>query len=212
MALAPTGGMDPSGADEVMETGLGEATLAAETAGARVLIVDDEPLLAGTLKRALSAKYAVVVAMSGGEALERVAMDGPFDVMVCDMTMPDLTGAEVYAELLQLAPYLAEGTIFITGAVLTRRAREFLNSIPNRWMEKPFSAESLRLAVRSLVQARRMRSECGCGRDRAGGPQRRAPHSERRWALFSNRWFATFRAPEKRPTVLGWASTSRRSS
>ncbi len=135
------------------------STVPVESTGGRVLIVDDEPLLARMLKRILSSEHDVVAVLNGREALERVAFDPPFDVMVCDMMMPDMTGLDVYAQLIQSVPDLAARTIFITGGVFSAREREFLESIPQRWIAKPFGLQHLRMAVRTLINCPRPRVE-----------------------------------------------------
>jgi CheY-like chemotaxis protein len=60
-----------------------------------VLVVDDEALVREQLRRSLELRgYAVAEASSGGEALAALAAACP-DVMILDMTMPDIDGAEV---------------------------------------------------------------------------------------------------------------------
>lgn len=65
----------------------------------RVLIVDDEPLVRGQLRRSLELRgYQVVEAVDGRTGLEAVAASRP-DVVILDLTMPDIDGAEVLRRL-----------------------------------------------------------------------------------------------------------------
>ncbi len=77
-------------------------------AAARILVVDDEPSVAGFLKELLSvAGYEAVLARDGAEALEIFQQQsGCFDLVITDQTMPNLTGAELAHRLLALSPDL----------------------------------------------------------------------------------------------------------
>src|SRR5690606_33956416 len=65
------------------------------TTGARILVVDDEPLLGQTLSFAFRGKHEVIVAVSGREALARLAVDSRYDLVLCDLMMPDVSGQNV---------------------------------------------------------------------------------------------------------------------
>lgn len=114
----------------------------------RVLIVDDEPLVARALARLLS-PHAVTVAGSGRDGLRRLR-EGTFDVIFCDLMMPDLSGMDVYAELRGSDPAVADAIVFMTGGAFTDRATDFRASIANPFLDKPLD----RAAVRRLVEAR----------------------------------------------------------
>lgn len=112
---------------------------------ARVLVVDDEPALVRALGRVL-AGHEVVTARSGREALTLCAA-GWFDVILCDLMMPDLTGMDVYERLVDIAPEQASRMVFVTGGAFTKRAQDFLAKVPNSRIDKPIDV----LALRSLV-------------------------------------------------------------
>jgi len=121
----------------------------------RVLIVDDEPAVARALRTGLGDEHDVVIAASGREALALLLGDDPdaarFDVILCDLMMPDLDGAELYEQLREKRPDLAARVIFVTGGAFTSRAREFIERSGVRTLEKPFDIESVRSLVRSRV-------------------------------------------------------------
>ena len=89
----------------------------------RVLIVDDEVVFANSLRRMLSREHDVTVANSGRAALELLRAGERFDVILCDLMMPEITGMDVHAQLLQLSPEQADRMIFMTGGAFTPAAQ-----------------------------------------------------------------------------------------
>jgi CheY-like chemotaxis protein len=118
----------------------------------RVLVVDDEPLVGATLGRTLAEDHEVVVTTSAREALGRLAGGERYDVILCDVMMPDITGYELYEELARYAPDQARRMIFLTGGAFTPRAQKFLGEVENKRVEKPFDAERVRGLVRMMVK------------------------------------------------------------
>jgi PAS domain S-box-containing protein len=119
---------------------------------ARVLVIDDEPSIGRAIGRILSG-HQVVLAGSGREALAILTEDQHFDVVFCDLMMPDLTGMDVHQALLGKRSPLAEQMVFMTGGAFTDGARAFLDAVPNQRLDKPFTAEQIRAYV--LAQAQR---------------------------------------------------------
>ncbi len=129
------------------------AASASREGGDRVLIVDDEPKVAEAIAFALDGD--VVVAASGREALDILRSDPKFDVVLCDLMMPEITGMDLYEAIVLLDPALAGRFAFMTGGAFTARAQRFLSSVPNPHIEKPFKLEDLRAFVRSAADGRR---------------------------------------------------------
>jgi PAS domain S-box-containing protein len=117
----------------------------------RVLVVDDEPPLAQSLRRTLGREHDVVAVSSGRAALDLVARGERFDVILCDLMMPEITGMDLSERLAREAPDAARALVFMTGGAFTPRAREFLDDPSRRYIEKPFDLETLRSLVRDLV-------------------------------------------------------------
>jgi two-component system cell cycle sensor histidine kinase/response regulator CckA len=116
------------------------------TNGKRILVVDDEPNLAATLAMILD-RHVTTIASSGREALAILA-DGPaFDVVLCDLSMDDVDGMELFAQIRAQNPALASRVIFLTGGPTSDRAAAFLDAVPNRRLEKPFDPDTLLDAV-----------------------------------------------------------------
>ncbi|HMI93714.1 MAG TPA: response regulator, partial [Polyangiales bacterium] len=75
-----------------------------------------------------------------------------FDVILCDLMMPHMTGMELHAKLLRSHPEQAKRMVFMTAGAFTPRARAFLESVPNPRLEKPFDPQSLRALIERLAQ------------------------------------------------------------
>jgi PAS domain S-box-containing protein len=118
---------------------------------ARVLVIDDEIPIANTMRELLGAKHDVTATTSVRDALAAVQSGRDFDVVFCDLMMPGLSGIELYEELRDRRPALAKRVVFMTGGAFTARAAEFLASIENRRVEKPFSLGLIERIVREMA-------------------------------------------------------------
>ncbi|QDE93651.1 histidine kinase [Myxococcus xanthus] len=146
---------DGSPPDRMGEDGRLSATEAA-TRG-RVLVVDDDALVSGAIRRTLARENDVDVLVSARRALEKLTgTEARYDVVLCDLMMPEMTGMDLYDALAQVDSRAAERIVFITGGAFTATARTFLERVANPRVEKPFDPEALRQLVRSEVaRARR---------------------------------------------------------
>jgi len=128
-----------------------ESTPMAAAAKARVLVVDDEPMLGRALSRGLR-EHDVTVVTSGADALTLFQRGERFDVILCDLMMPSMPGFDVYDQLRILAPDQADRMIFVTGGATTTRAREFVASRqPGTVLQKPVSMDTVRETVEQML-------------------------------------------------------------
>jgi PAS domain S-box-containing protein len=118
----------------------------------RLLVIDDEPQVGTAMRRVLTG-HEVVAATSADEALAKLAEDSAFDLIFCDVAMPERTGQDLYEELLATKPELAERIVFVTGGTFTPQLTEFLRVVPRPCLSKPFGAAELRDHVEQLLQA-----------------------------------------------------------
>lgn len=118
----------------------------------RVLVIDDERMITTMLSRLLSTDCNVVVANHGADAIERFARGERFDLVLCDIMMPGVSGMDVYQALEQLAPDQAERVVFITGGATSASIRAFVDQFRNRLVEKPFDTVALRAYVRAWLE------------------------------------------------------------
>lgn len=123
-------------------------------ASRRVLVVDDEERLAETIRMALSPPHDVDVCTRGRDALERLRAGGDYDVVLCDLMMPDLSGPDLFEQVKAIRPELAERFVFLTGGAFTRRTRDFLHGVPNPRLEKPFDLGTLEQIVQESAVLR----------------------------------------------------------
>ncbi len=120
---------------------------------ARILVVDDEPLVGRAIQRILGASHQVTVETSGRAALARLERGERFDLMLCDLMMPEMTGQDLLQALERTAPDLAGRVAFLTGGAFTPAAREFLERTGRPRLDKPFEAQALeRLVAAALGQ------------------------------------------------------------
>jgi PAS domain S-box-containing protein len=112
-----------------------------------VLVVDDEPMICAAVARALRPEHEVTSLTSASEALARIRAGARFDVIVCDMMMPVMTGMDLHEQVHACAPDQARRMIFLTGGAFTPKARGFLDGIDNPRLEKPFDVDHLRAVI-----------------------------------------------------------------
>lgn len=117
----------------------------------RILVVDDEPMISKVAQRSLSPDHEVLTTTNAEEALQWIQAGQRFDVILCDLLMPQMTGMDLHAELVRVASEQAGRMIFLTGGAFTPRAREFLDQVPNLCIEKPFVAMDLRTLINARI-------------------------------------------------------------
>jgi len=108
----------------------------------RVLLIDDEPVLRKVFSQLLSRHHDVAAAGSGAEALLALQV-AEFDVIVCDVMMQEMDGCQLYRRIAAEYPGLERRVVFITGGTFTRELDDFLASLPNQLLTKPFNLESI---------------------------------------------------------------------
>ncbi|MET0386796.1 MAG: response regulator [Polyangiales bacterium] len=118
----------------------------------RVLVIDDEPAIVNVVKRLLRNEYEMVGVVGGRAALELLQRDQRFDVVFCDLMMPEVDGRQVMAALSELAPTLLQRLVFVTGGAFTPETQQFLTYVDNIRIQKPFDQKSLRTAVSEVIE------------------------------------------------------------
>jgi len=109
----------------------------------RILIIDDEPRLTQSMRMLIEPMHDVVATTRGGEALAWVREGQRFDLVLCDLQMPEMTGRDVYSHLRASAPEMAERLVFISGGACTQAMWDFVRSVRNRILEKPVRPKEL---------------------------------------------------------------------
>ena len=149
-----------AGATFTVELPIGAAPPRAEaepaTPGAgrslRILVVDDEPHILHYMRATLESwGHTVEVASDGTYALER-ALAEAFDVIICDLRMPHLSGRDMYTRLARQDPRAAERIIFATGDTVRGDTLQFLERLGRPYLHKPFTLAELRSALGHATQ------------------------------------------------------------
>ena len=125
--------------------------LSASINGLRVLVVDDELTIRLLLHDILRLdNHNVALASSGIEAADLVERER-FDVILTDMKMPGMDGAELYRHVRSRDPAQARRIIFITGDTVSPDTRAFLQRVSNPVLSKPFKIGPLREAIEGVL-------------------------------------------------------------
>jgi CheY-like chemotaxis protein len=118
---------------------------------ARVLVVDDEPLVAEAIRLVLSDEFDVTSTTDPADALARLTLDDSYDVILCDVMMPTMNGVELRNRVHAANPELASRIVLMTGGILMSKLRQMLEGVPNLVFTKPFDFAGLRDLVRRLT-------------------------------------------------------------
>jgi CheY-like chemotaxis protein len=111
------------------------------TRGMDVLVIDDEREICESIQRLLK-EHHVDMALGAAQALE-LLRERSYDIILCDLLMPSMTGMDLHSRLSKARPELAARMIFMTGGPFGQGVREFLACVPNARLDKPFEAEEL---------------------------------------------------------------------
>jgi len=109
----------------------------------RILAVDDEALLLKAYRRMLCDAHELTTALGGPEALKVLENDSRFDVVLCDLQMPEMSGMELHAAVMERNPALANRFVFVTGGAFSGDARRFLEEAVPAVIQKPFNVDDL---------------------------------------------------------------------
>lgn len=119
----------------------------APTEKPRVLLVDDEAPVLEAFARALARSCRVITDEGGRAAIDRLAGDRAFDLVVCDLAMPNVDGPAVYEWASLNAPELLPRIVFTSGGTLSRRTTEFLARFHGEVLDKPVRRQAVLDAV-----------------------------------------------------------------
>ena len=124
------------------------SVVASPAARGRVLVIDDEPAIGAAIRAALREEHDVVVAHRAIDALGRLREGESFDLLLCDLVMPELGGPEVYAAIAERWPKLTSRMVFMTGGAFTEATGDFIEKVRPHVFPKPFRLDELRALVR----------------------------------------------------------------
>ena len=121
--------------------------VAAPLPGLNILVADDETPIRIALERFLTQDgHSVVTASTGTEALAR-AVEKPFDVILLDIRMPDVSGQQIFERWTRERPDLTARVVFLTGDIVSRDLHGFLSDTGRPYVAKPFQFEDIRAVL-----------------------------------------------------------------
>ncbi|MBI2877802.1 MAG: response regulator [Candidatus Tectomicrobia bacterium] len=124
----------------------------------RILVVDDEEdLLQGISEILRMDGHEVHTAKNGRIALDMVN-DCNYDVIICDIKMPEVNGIQFYQEVEQRDFLLARRILFSTGDIANAETYSFLGRTGRSWIKKPFLIEELQEAIQRVLSDREVKS------------------------------------------------------
>lgn len=119
----------------------------------RVLCVDDEALLLKAYRRMLADVHEVVTALGGKDALLILQKQHDFDLILCDLQMPEMSGMELYSAVKAMHPELGDRFVFVTGGAFSAEAKRFLEQAVT-CLSKPFRIEELLAIIEKKIAER----------------------------------------------------------
>ncbi len=106
-----------------------------------ILLLEDDPSTVEVLTQYLQTKsFRVMTAKDGVQGLKYI-MAGDYDVVICDMMMPNLPGDMFYLAVERTKPHMAKRFLFITGYASDQRIRAFISRIKGLILFKPFEMQ-----------------------------------------------------------------------
>jgi DNA-binding response OmpR family regulator len=121
--------------------------------GRKVLVVDDEAVVANSIRRTLSRRgFAVEEAFSVNEALNRI-LNEMYDLVLLDMKMPDANGLDLLPTIKRHRPALP--VVMVTGYASIDTAVEAIQRGASDYMAKPFTPDELFATANRAIKAAR---------------------------------------------------------
>jgi len=117
-----------------------------------ILVIDDEASIGRALSRLLHQDgYRVDTTDNGRQALALLSLH-LYDLILCDLRMPELDGPTFYGILLRQYPSLAQRIIFLTGDTLSLESQIFLKQCSQPWLLKPCMVADIRIAIEQVLR------------------------------------------------------------
>ena len=110
-------------------------------------------MLLDMLRLVVGQVHDVTGAASAEQALNLFQSGLRFDAVLCDLWLPKMSGADLHREVARLAPGQEAAFIFISGGGYSNAAKDFLQSVPNPRLNKPFDIEDLLALIHARLTA-----------------------------------------------------------
>ncbi len=117
----------------------------------KILLLDDEVSLLRALKRSLGKLHDLHLASHVGEAFECLTKGSAVDLIVTDLTMPEIDGIQFYQKLVAQFPQFRDRVIFMSGGVFSETIQSFLEQSGMPILPKPFTRGDFESAVARIL-------------------------------------------------------------
>ncbi len=121
-------------------------------ASVTILLIDDEPSFVSALGQLLRRDGSTVDTATDGHAALKQLQARRYDVVLCDLYMRELAGADFYDILSHQHAYLRQRVLFLTGDSLGAESTAFLEQCGQPWVYKPCGAATIRSAIERMLQ------------------------------------------------------------
>jgi CheY-like chemotaxis protein len=118
---------------------------------AQVLIIDDEASVAYSMQRALASEHSVELFDCAPPALEALRGGKRYGAILCDLSMPAVSGVQFHEAVLGIDADQASRIIFVSGGIFMPGVQEAVNRIGNPLLNKPFTLQEIRQTVKAMV-------------------------------------------------------------
>jgi DNA-binding NtrC family response regulator len=124
----------------------------------KVLIIDDDIAMGEMCKELLKSKgYISDVSASGKDAVEKLAIDGTYSIVLTDLVMPEMDGIEVLKKIKQQNPHIA--VVVMTSYGTITNAVEAMKLGAADYITKPFKRDELIVVIEKILQLQRLEGE-----------------------------------------------------
>jgi CheY-like chemotaxis protein len=130
-----------------------------------LLVVENQARVRLELTLGLGERYDVAAVASAREALDLLALGAFFDVVLCELRMPEMDGVQLCEQLAEIEPALASRVVLISDGPPEARLRQALEALPNTCLTRPFETDAL---VDALETCRARNPQRKLGEDPAG--------------------------------------------
>lgn len=122
-----------------------------ESRRGRVLVIDDEAPIRTLVQRLLAPKHDVTLANGGVEGLHLIRSSPEFDLIVCDLTMPEMHGSTLYRTLERERPDAARRLVFLSGGAIGSESEELIERAKITLLTKPIAGRTFAAEIDDLV-------------------------------------------------------------
>ena len=120
----------------------------------QIIIIDDELMLLLSMQRMLEDEFDITIANGGQKALDTLSKrEKWFDLIICDLNMPDINGQNLYLDIAKKYPGLEKRIVFMTGGSITSELEKFFVSNKCLCLPKPFEYSKLLQAINDSLES-----------------------------------------------------------